>query len=136
MKIRDHTPYFISDQDSRKGKGPNKHIIDDIHNIKRKTYVNVLISNYTNLHITFNKGEYVGHPEPPIEEMQQTPADPESPTTHSITTERMMAEKVEPGTFRPPCHKLRKDIETKLVELLKEYQSQFTHDETSIGTHH
>ena len=66
--------------------------------------------------------------------MQQTPEDPESPTTHSITTERMMAKKVEPDTFRPPCHKLRKDIETKLVELLKEYQSQFAHDETTIGT--
>ena len=66
--------------------------------------------------------------------MQQTPEDPESLTTHSITTERMMAKKVEPDTFRPPHHKLRKDIETKLVELLKEYQSQFTHDETTIGT--
>ena len=45
-----------------------------------------------------------------------------------------MAKKVEPDTFRLPCHKLRKDIKTKLVELLKEYQSQFMHDETSIGT--
>ena len=45
-----------------------------------------------------------------------------------------MAEKVEPNTFRPPCHKLRKDIETKLTELLKEYELQFTHDETTIGT--
>ena len=126
--------YFISDQDSRKEKDPNIHIIDGIHNIKGKTYVNVLISNYTNKHITFNKAEYVGHLEPPIEDMQQIPEDPESLTTHCITTERMMAEKVEPDTFKPSCHKLRKDIETKLAELLKEYQSQFVHDETSIGT--
>ena len=117
--IKGHTAYFISDQDFKKGKDPNIHIIDGIHNIKGKTYVNVLVSNYTNKHITFNKGEYVGHLEPPIEDMQQTPEDPESPTTHSITTERMMAEKVEPDTFRPPCHKLRKDIETELVRTIK-----------------
>ena len=46
----------------------------------------------------------------------------------------MMAEKVEQDTFRPPCHKLRKDTETELVELLKEYQSQFAHDDTTNGT--
>ena len=55
--------------------------------------------------------------------MQQTPEDQESPTTHSITTERMIAKKVEPDTFGPHCHKLRKDIETELAEILKEYQS-------------
>ena len=58
-------------------------------------------------------GEYVGHLELPIEEIQQIPGAPESLTTHSITMERMMAKKVEPDTFKPPCHKLRKDIETK-----------------------
>ena len=126
--------YFISDQDSKKRKDLNIHIIDGIHNIKGKTYVNVLISNYTNKHITFNKVEYVGHLEPPIEDMQQIPDDPESLTTHSITTERMMAEKVEPDTFKPPHHKLRKDIDTKLEELLKKYQSQFPWDKTTIGT--
>ena len=104
--------YFISDHDSRKGKDPNIHIIDGIHNIKWKTYVNVLISNYTNKHITFNKGEYVGHLEPPIEDMQQIPEDPGSLTTHSITTKRMIAKKVEPDMFKQPHHELRKDTET------------------------
>ena len=33
-----------------------------------------------------------------------------------------------------PCHKLSKDIESKLEVLLKEYKSQFTQDETTIGT--
>ena len=66
--------------------------------------------------------------------MQWIPEDPESLTIYSITMEQMMAEKVEPDTFKPPCHKLRKDIETKLEELLKEYQSQFAQDETTIGT--
>ena len=36
--------------------------------------------------------------------------------------------------FEPPCHKLKPSIEAKLEALLKEYVSQFTQDETSIGT--
>ena len=132
--IKGHRAYLISYQDSKKGKDPNIHIIDGIHNIKGKTYVNVLVSNYTNKHITFNKGEYIGHLELLIEDMQQIPDDPESLTTVSITTERMMAKKIEPDTFKPLHHKLRKDIETKLEELLKKYKSQFTQDETSIRT--
>ena len=122
--IKGHKAYFISDQNSKKkGKDPNIHIIAGIHNNKRKTCVNVLVSNNTNKHITFNKGEYVQHLELPIEDMQHIPEDPGSLTAHSITTERMMAKKVEPDTFKPPCHKLGKDIEMKLAELLKEYKS-------------
>ena len=68
--------------------------------------------------------EHIGHLEQPIEDMQQTSEDSGSITAHSITI-KMMAEKVEPEFFKPPCHKLRKDIETKLEELLKEYQLQF-----------
>ena len=45
-----------------------------------------------------------------------------------------MAEKVEPDTFKPPHHNLKQNIETKLMELLKEYNSQFVQGETSIGT--
>ena len=69
--------------------------------------MNILVSNYTNKHITFNKGEYVGHLEPPIDDISQFSANPDSPTTHSITMERMMAEKVELDTFKPPCHILK-----------------------------
>ena len=46
----------------------------------------------------------------------------------------MMAEKVEPDTFEPPHHKLKQSIEAKSKALLKEYTSQFTQDETFIGT--
>ena len=46
----------------------------------------------------------------------------------------MTEEKVEPDTFKPPHHKLKQHIETKLTELLKEYNSQFAQDEISIGT--
>ena len=54
---------------------------------------------------------------------------------HSITTERMTAEKVEPNTFKPPHHKLMPHIKIKLTELLKEYDSQFAQDETSMEPH-
>ena len=41
---------------------------------------------------------------------------------------------MEPDAFEPPHHKLKPSIEAKLEALLKEYASQFTQDETSIGT--
>ena len=63
--------YFISDQDSTKGKDPNINIINGIHNIKGKTSVNIPVSNYTNKHITFNKGQYVGQLEPTIEDIEE-----------------------------------------------------------------
>ena len=109
---------MISNQDSKIGKDPNIHIIDGIHNIKGRTCVNVLISNYTSTHVTFNKAKHVGHLKPPIEDMKQTPKDLGSLTAHNITTDKMMAKKVEPDTFKLPHHKLRRDIETKLEEML------------------
>ena len=134
--IQGHRAYFINHQDSKKGKDPNIHIIDSIHNIKGKTYVHVLISNYTNKHITLNKGEYIGHLEQPIEDMQQTPEDQESPMTLSIITERVMAKRVEPDTFRPPCHKLKKDSETKLAELQQNNNLSSPMMKPSLGPYH
>ena len=49
-----------------KGRDPNINIINSIHRIKGKTSVNILVSNYINKHITFNKGEYIGCFEPAI----------------------------------------------------------------------
>ena len=43
-----HTAHFVSDQDSTKEKDPNINNINGIHNIKGKTPINVLVSNYTN----------------------------------------------------------------------------------------
>ena len=132
--IKGHTAYFISNQDSAKGKGPNINIISGIHNIKGKTSLNILVSNYINTHIMFNKGEYEGHLEPTIEEIPQTTENPDAPTMHSITIEKITAKMVQPDTFKPPHHKLKQHIETKLTQLLKEYETQFAQDETSIGT--
>ena len=47
---------------------------------------------------------------------------------------RRMAEKVKPDSFKPPHHKLEPHIQTKLMEVLKEYNSQFAQDETTIRT--
>ena len=52
---------FISNQESTKGKDPNINIVNGIHNIKGRTSVNILVSNYSNKNVTFNMGEYIGH---------------------------------------------------------------------------
>ena len=67
-----------------------------------------------------------------MEEIPQTTENPDASTTHSITTEKMTAEKIELGTFKPPHHMLKQHIGTKLTQLLKEFSSQFAQGETSI----
>ena len=42
--------------------------------------MNILMSNYTKKHITFNKGEYIGCLEPLIEEIPQSTENPDAPT--------------------------------------------------------
>ena len=49
--IKGQTAYFIRDQDSTKGKDPSINIINGICNIKGKTSIKILVSNYTNKHI-------------------------------------------------------------------------------------
>ena len=56
-QLRTHMAYFITDENSTKGRDPNINIISGIHCIKGKTSVNILVSNYANNHIKFNKGE-------------------------------------------------------------------------------
>ena len=46
----------------------------------------------------------------------------------------MLAEQVQPDIFDPPHHKLKPGIQSKLDALLREYETQFTKDETSIQT--
>ena len=125
--------YFLTDDNSTKGRDPNINIINGIHKIKGKTSVNILVSNYTNKHITFNKGEYIGHLEPTLTDdtkIDQSTAH----STNSITLQKMMAEQVKLDTLHPPQHKLKTNSQNKLDALLKEYKNQFTKDETSIRT--
>ena len=112
---------FISKQESRKGKDPYINIMNGIHNIKCRTTVNILVSNYSNKHLTFSKGEYIGHLENINEEENLQPHEnSDTYTTSSVTRKRMMSKQVELDTFEPPCHKLKPSIKTKLEALLKE----------------
>ena len=81
----------------------------------------------------FHKGEYVRHLEPAVMD-NNTVDQREKHQTNSITLKKMMAETVTPDTFNPPCHDLSKTVQNELDILLWEYESQFTKDETSIGT--
>ena len=65
--------------------------MNGIHNIKGKTSVNTLVSNYSNKDVTFNKGEYVGHLEPTLENIDEEKnlhlhENPDAHTTGSVTT--------------------------------------------------
>ena len=136
--LKEHVAYFITNDDSTKGKDPNINIVNGLHVIKGKTSVNILVSNYTNKQVTFNKGEYIGCFEPATEDSANSdlPSHNQQVThsTNSVTTQRMMTEEVKPDTFHPPHHKLKPSIESKLDALLNDYTSQFTKDETPIGT--
>ena len=125
--------YFLTDDNSTKGRDPNINIINGIHKIKGETSVNILVSNYTNKHITFNKGEYVGCLEPALAD-DTTIDQSETHYTNNITLQVMMAEQVKLDTFDPSSHTLKTTTQNKLDALLKEYEMQFAKDETSIGT--
>ena len=131
--IEEHMAYFITDNNTSKGKDPNINIISGIHKIKGRTSVNVLVSNYTNKHLTFLKGEYIRHLGPAAID-DTTIEQRETHQTNSVTLKRMVAETVTPDTFNPPCHELSNTIQHEFDTLLEEYESQFAKDETSRGT--
>ena len=77
--------YFITSDNSTKGRDPNINIINNIYKIKGETSVNILVSNYTNKHITFNKGEYTGHLEPAITDNTAIVDHSKTHSTNSVT---------------------------------------------------
>ena len=131
LLIATDTAHFVMDDSTPKGRDPNINIIDGIHRIKDRSTVNVLISNYTNKHLTFHKGKYIGHLEPI--ELDSTDQG-ETYQANSITLKKMMSETVMSDTFNPPCHEISTPVQNNLKLLLEEYESQFAQDETSIGT--
>ena len=103
--IEEHMAYFITDDNTSKGRDPNINIISGTHKIKGRTSVNILVSSYTNKHLTFHKGEYIRHLEPAV--IDDTTIDQsETHQTNSIMLQIMMAEKVTPDIFNPPCNKI------------------------------
>ena len=125
--------YFLTDDNSMKGRDPNINIINGIHQIKGKTSVNILVSNYTNKYLTFNQGGYIGHLEPIFTD-DATIDQIDTHSFNSVTLQKMMAEQVKLDTFDPPHHKLKTSTKNKLDVLLEEFKTQFAKDETSIGT--
>ena len=115
--IQEQMAYCITDNNTTKGTDPNINIINGIHKIKGRTSINIPVSNYTNKHLTFNKGEYVGYLEPAITD-DTTIDQTETHQTNSITLQKMMAEQVKPDVFDPPCHNLTTNIQNKLDTLL------------------
>ena len=91
--ITTHTAHFITDDSTPKGRDPNINIIDGIHKIKDRTMVNILVSNYTNKHLTFHIGEYIGHLEPIV--LDSTDQG-ETHQANSITLKKMMSKTVTP----------------------------------------
>ena len=97
--ITTHTAHFIMDDSTPKGRHPNINIIDGIHKIKDRTMVNILISNSTNKHLTFHKGEYIGYLELIVLDSTDQR---ETHQANSITLKKMMSETITPDTFDPP----------------------------------
>ena len=129
--ITTDTAHFIADASTHKRKDPNISIIEGIHKIKDRSTVNVIVSNYTNKHLTFHKGKYIRHLDP----LELQPIDQgEQHQTNSVTLQKMMSETVTSDTFNPPCHDIPVSLQNSLTSLLEEYDSQFAQDETSIGT--
>ena len=116
--IKTHMAYFLTDDSTPKGRDPNINIITGIHKIKGKTSVNILVSNYTNKHLTFHKGEYIGHLEPAVLRFNR----PARNTPNSVTMKRMVSESVTPDTFNLPCHELSIVVQNDLELLLQEYE--------------
>ena len=86
--IEEQMAYFITDDNTSKGRDPNINIINGIHKIKGRTSVNILVSNYTNKHHTFHKGEYVGHLEPAVTD-DTTIDQKETHQTNIVTLQKM-----------------------------------------------
>ena len=93
----------------------------------------IYINPYKTHKHTFHKGEYVGHLELAITD-DTTIDQMKENQTNSKTLQKMMAEQVKPDVFNPSCHTLTTNIQNEPNALLKEYESQFTKDETSFGT--
>ena len=128
--ITTDTAHFITDDSMPKGRDPNIYILDSIHKIKNRSTVNVIVCNYTSKHLTFHKGEYIGHLEP----LEQNSTDQkETHQANNITLKKMMSKTVMSDTFNPLCHEISMPVQNSLKLLLEEYGSQFTQDETSIG---
>ena len=106
---------------------PEVKLIDGVHDILHNVTLQVLVINNSNQHVNFPKGMKIGHLEPPIDELTQTPI-------NSATTQRMLPETIKLDSFTPPKYQLDPTIQQQLDNLLGTFKDQFTEDEMTIGT--
>ena len=86
--------------------------------IKDRSTVNILVSNYTNKHLTFHKREYIGQ----LELIELHSIDQgETHQANSITLKKMMSKTVTSDTFNPSHHKIPTPVQNSLESLLEEY---------------
>ena len=102
-------------------------LIDGVHDISRNATSQVLVINNSNQHVNFSKGMKIGHLEPPIDDLAQTPI-------NSATTQRMLPETVKPDSFTPPKYQLDATTQQQLDFLLRTFRKQFVKDKTTIST--
>ena len=121
------TGHVISNHHINNGLDPNIHVLDGIYNIKGISTLHILVANYTNKYVTFNRGQCIGHIAPSIDHMPQT-------SINSLTTQKMIDEHIQPDTFTPPLHTCQGNVGKSLNKLLETFKSQFAQDETSTGT--
>ena len=91
--------YFISNQQINRKLDPSIHVIDGIYNIKGRPTLHILVANYTNKHVTFNKGQCIGHTEPSIDDMPQA-------SINSLITKKMIDQHIQPHIFISLLHAL------------------------------
>ena len=108
--------YCISNQQINKRCNPNINGLDGIYNIKGKSPLHVVVAYYTNKHVTFNKGQCIGHIEPSIDYIPQT-------ASNSLTTQKMMDGHIQPDSFTPTSHTLPEDVRKSLNQLLETFIS-------------
>ena len=69
--------------------------------------LHILEANFTNKHVTFIKGQCIGHIKPSIGHVQET-------SINSLTTQKMIDEHNHPNSFTPPLHTLLGDVRKSL----------------------
>ena len=97
--IKTPTACFIGSQYT----DPEVKLIDGVQDISCSATLQVLVINNSNQHVNFPKGMKIGHLEPPINELTQTPI-------NSTTTQRMLPKTVKLDSFTPPKYQLDSTI--------------------------
>ena len=97
----------------------------------RTGHLLTFLSLITQKHLTFHKGEYIGHLKPVVLDSTDQK---DIHHVNSVTLRKMMSETVTPDTFNPLQHEFSIAVQDDLQLLLQEYKSQFAKDKTTIGT--